>query len=42
MAIFTDFRLYIFFITNLVAQAPDLSLAKNLSHLLSNSAALNK
>ena len=42
MAILMDFRLYIFFITNLVAQAPDLNLAKNLSNLLSNSAALNK
>ena len=31
-----------FFISNLVAQAPDLSLAENLSNLLSSREALNK
>ena len=42
MAIFTDFPLHIFFVRNLVAQAPDLNLAENLSTLLSNREALNK
>ena len=42
MAIFTDFRLHIFFISNLVAQAPDLNLADNLSNLHSDREALNK
>ena len=42
MAIFTDLQLHIFFICNLVAQAPDLNLAENLSNLLSNRKALNK
>ena len=42
MAIFADFRLHIFFISNLVALAPDLSLAENLSNLHSNREALNK
>ena len=37
-----DFRLYIFFISNLVAQALDLKLAENLSNLLSNREVLNK
>ena len=42
MAIFTGFWSYIFFISNLVAQTPDLNLAENLSNLLSNREALNK
>ena len=42
MAIFADFRLHIFFISNLVALAPDLSLAENLSNLHSNRETLNK
>ena len=42
MAIFTDLQLHIFFICNLVAQAPDLNLAENLSNLLSNRETLNK
>ena len=42
MTIFTDFRLHIIFISNLVAQALDLNLAENLSTLISNREALNK
>ena len=42
MAIFTGFWSHICFISNLVAQAPDLNLAENLSTLLSNREALNK
>ena len=42
MAIFTDFWLYIFFISNLIAQAPDLKLVENWNNLLNNREALNK
>ena len=42
MAIFTDFWLHIFFINDLVAQAPDLNLAESLITLLSNCEGLNK
>ena len=42
MSIFTDFRLHIFFISNLVAQAPDIKLVENLSNLLSNRETLSK
>ena len=42
MAIFTDFWLYIFFISNLIARAPDLKLVENLSNVLNNCEALNK
>ena len=37
-----DFRLHIFVVSNLAAQAPDLNLPENLSTLLSNREALNK
>ena len=42
MAIFTDFWLHIFFISNLIAQAPDLRLVENLRNLLNNREALNE